>query len=167
MLRLQQAAAGSATKLLMDMGEMAKDQEEASARGGDEPTLVDVHVASSQAAVGSVSHTIQSGEKQLTNTVTDRIDKARTHGAGDVNNDTSDSTVSGAGPSGGDAEQHGLMDDSLDSLEICPLAFATVEEIANNVRDHGGAALLIDYGENYPQVWGMFVMVIIISRTSI
>jgi NADH dehydrogenase [ubiquinone] 1 alpha subcomplex assembly factor 7 len=42
---------------------------------------------------------------------------------------------------------------NLEGLELSPLAFATVEEIARNVVQHQGAALLIDYGEQFPQVW--------------
>lgn len=38
-----------------------------------------------------------------------------------------------------------------DSLEISPLALATCEDIAIRVMKSGGAALLIDYGENYAQ----------------
>jgi hypothetical protein len=45
-----------------------------------------------------------------------------------------------------------LHDESLDSLEISPLAFALVEEISRSVLSHQSAALLVDYGEDYPQV---------------
>lgn len=45
-----------------------------------------------------------------------------------------------------------LHDQNLDSLEISPLAFALVEEISRSVLSHQSAALLVDYGEDYPQV---------------
>jgi hypothetical protein len=45
-----------------------------------------------------------------------------------------------------------LHDEDLDSLEISPLAFALVEEISRSVLSHQSAALLVDYGEVYPQV---------------
>lgn len=38
-----------------------------------------------------------------------------------------------------------------DGIEISPLALATCEDIAIRVRDHGGAALFIDYGEAFTQ----------------
>mmetsp|Transcript_8648 Transcript_8648/g.12918 ORF Transcript_8648/g.12918 Transcript_8648/m.12918 type:complete len:489 (-) Transcript_8648:63-1529(-) len=47
--------------------------------------------------------------------------------------------------------EHALYSENSDFLEICPLAFSTVEEISRNVLAHKGAALLIDYGENFPQ----------------
>lgn len=45
-----------------------------------------------------------------------------------------------------------LATKNLEGLELSPLAFSTVEEIARNVVQHQGAALLIDYGEHFPQV---------------
>jgi NADH dehydrogenase [ubiquinone] 1 alpha subcomplex assembly factor 7 len=38
-----------------------------------------------------------------------------------------------------------------DGIEICPLALATSEDIAKRVCQSGGAALFIDYGENFTQ----------------
>eukprot|EP00605_Chrysophyceae_sp_TOSAG23-4_P000291 GSChrysophyteH1.ASY1.ANO1.336.1 assembled CDS len=38
-----------------------------------------------------------------------------------------------------------------DTLEIAPLALATCETIANRICRGGGAALLVDYGENHTQ----------------
>jgi NADH dehydrogenase [ubiquinone] 1 alpha subcomplex assembly factor 7 len=52
----------------------------------------------------------------------------------------------------GQSSDHALSTKNLEGLEISPLAFSTVEEIAQNVVKHKGAALLIDYGEPYPQV---------------
>jgi hypothetical protein len=46
---------------------------------------------------------------------------------------------------------HALHDDKLEFLEISPLAFSTVEELSQRVVRDGGAALLIDYGEGFPQ----------------
>ena len=49
-------------------------------------------------------------------------------------------------------DDNALSTSNLDGLEISPLAFSTVEEISKRVVQHQGAALLIDYGEAYPQV---------------
>lgn len=38
-----------------------------------------------------------------------------------------------------------------DGIEICPLAIATCEDIAQKIVKAGGAALLVDYGEKYTQ----------------
>lgn len=38
-----------------------------------------------------------------------------------------------------------------DGLEICPLAISTVEGISQRVVATGGAALIIDYGEDFTQ----------------
>lgn len=38
-----------------------------------------------------------------------------------------------------------------DGIEVCPLAFATCEDIASRVVKAGGAALLFDYGEDFAQ----------------
>lgn len=38
-----------------------------------------------------------------------------------------------------------------DGLEVSPLAIATCEDIARRVVRSGGAALLVDYGENFTQ----------------
>lgn len=38
-----------------------------------------------------------------------------------------------------------------DGLEICPLAIATCEDLARRVVRSGGAALLVDYGEDFTQ----------------
>jgi SAM-dependent MidA family methyltransferase len=51
-----------------------------------------------------------------------------------------------------DTPTSALYDEQLESLEVSPLAFALVEEIARNVLSQKSAALLVDYGENYPQV---------------
>lgn len=45
-----------------------------------------------------------------------------------------------------------LSTKNLEGLELSPLSFSTMEEISRNVVAHKGAALLIDYGESYPQV---------------
>ena len=38
-----------------------------------------------------------------------------------------------------------------DGIEVCPLAYATCEDIASRVVKAGGAALLFDYGEDFAQ----------------
>lgn len=38
-----------------------------------------------------------------------------------------------------------------DGIEVCPLAYATCEDIAGRVVKAGGAALLFDYGEDFAQ----------------
>lgn len=38
-----------------------------------------------------------------------------------------------------------------DGLELCPLAIATCEDLAARVVRSGGAALLVDYGEDFTQ----------------
>ena len=45
-----------------------------------------------------------------------------------------------------------LSTKNIEGLEISPLSFSIMEEISRNVMTHQGAALLIDYGESYPQV---------------
>ena len=39
---------------------------------------------------------------------------------------------------------------SMDSIEICPQGMATAEALGKRVAAHGGAALLIDYGQDGP-----------------
>jgi len=39
---------------------------------------------------------------------------------------------------------------ALNAIEICPQGMATAEALGRRVADHGGAALLIDYGQNAP-----------------
>lgn len=48
---------------------------------------------------------------------------------------------------------HALYDPKLDSLEVSPLAFALIEEISRRVLKEKSVSLLVDYGENYPQVF--------------
>lgn len=67
----------------------------------------------------------------------------------DVNDTSSDKIESNATIESSD---HALYDEQLESLEISPLAFGLVEEISKSVMTHKSAALLVDYGENYPQV---------------
>ncbi len=57
----------------------------------------------------------------------------------DTSTTTSTATSNSAGPKVGDG------------IEVCPLAIATCEDIAQRVVKAGGAALLFDYGEDFAQ----------------
>lgn len=124
MMRLQTAAAGSVARAVAEMGTPKPDLENTKSSDG-EPL--------------SISSKASSVNKRM-------VDNILQHNA-------SDNVEQGKPTDIAELRlRHGLYDESLDSLEVCPLAYATVEEVATNVREHGGAALFIDYGENFPQV---------------
>jgi SAM-dependent MidA family methyltransferase len=42
-----------------------------------------------------------------------------------------------------------------EGIEVSPLSLATCEDIGKRIAKHGGAALIVDYGEGFAQVWSL------------
>ncbi|KAG5189176.1 S-adenosyl-L-methionine-dependent methyltransferase [Tribonema minus] len=55
-----------------------------------------------------------------------------------------DAAAAAAAAAAGVAPQPG------DTIEVCPMALAVVQETAKRIAEHGGGALFIDYGEDHP-----------------
>jgi NADH dehydrogenase [ubiquinone] 1 alpha subcomplex assembly factor 7 len=90
-------------------------------------------------------------DRPLSSSVGDVEGEGR-EGGEDAKTDKDKLDTSGAAVSGKCSAVSALSTSGLEGLELSPLAFSTVEEIAQNVVKHQGAALLIDYGEQFPQV---------------
>jgi hypothetical protein len=148
-MRLQTAAAGSVARAVAEMGtpKPATDKESVASE-----SVGDTH-ATTAAALVDVAERIKAKSAPTKIDVSDGIAVSTVKSRAE--NRSTDAPHVNDGPVF-DIEEaklaHGLYDESLDSLEVCPLAYATVEEVANNVKEYGGAALFIDYGENFPQV---------------
>lgn len=170
--RLQHVTAGSVAKAIADIGELAAKEKEASdalhttssdksdrdSGGGNGETKAKKSKAEDVVVEKQDSKPIEVNpsrtkhdESSLEDNSHKEAQKVSAPSADKSSSTEAQSSETSFPVEAVDKNRHGLYDESLDSLEICPLAYATVEEISNNVREFGGAALLIDYGENYPQ----------------